>query len=179
MTVDEAREMLAPATLWGGEDEHWADLGCGRGTFTRALANLLGAGSSIAAVDEDHAALASLPSAYDGIRIEPRHSTLDAFAANAPLHGILIANALHYVSDPAPLLDRWQRMLVPRGRLLLVEYDTDTPVHPWVPHPVSRRRSEALLNAAGFEHVRHLADRPSIYGRSALYSLAGSRPTQR
>jgi hypothetical protein len=38
----------------------WADVGAGRGTFTRALVELVGPGSRIYAVDQDHIALGAI-----------------------------------------------------------------------------------------------------------------------
>lgn len=177
MTIDEAREMIAPAGQWDGQAERWADLGCGRGTFTLALAGLLGAGSTIAAVDEDRRALSALPDDYEDVYIRPQHASLRTVEFDAPLHGILMANSLHYDADPATLLGRLSRSLRPGGRALLVEYDTDTPLPPWVPYPVSLRRARSLLEDTGFETIRHLASRPSVYGRSPLYSLVASVPT--
>lgn len=174
MTRDDARAMLEPAGRWGGAAERWADLGCGTGTFTLALADLLGAGSAITAVDDDPRVLTELPATHDGTRIETVRSDLIDFDPGRPLDGVLIANALHYVPDPEPLLGRLLAMLDPGGRLLLVEYDTNTPLRPWVPYPIGHGRAGALLQSVGFENVRLLATRPSIYGRRRLYSMVGS-----
>src|SRR5690606_33183288 len=129
-----------PAGRWGGAAERWADLGCGTGTFTLALAELLGAGTIIG-VDEDRQALDALPTTHAGAQIEPQQADLNTFARDDPLDGVLLANALHYVSDPEKLLRRLSRVLVTTGRLLLVEYDTDTPLRPWVPYPISHDRA--------------------------------------
>lgn len=174
MRRSDARAMIAPAGEWGGEREQWADLGCGRGTFTLALAELLGPGSTIVAVDEDRSALRALPAGHDGVRIQARHATLRTFEPDTPLHGVLMANAVHYDEDPATLLNRLAHLLAPAGRVLLVEYDTDTPLPPWVPYPVSRHRARALFDGAGFKKIRDLASRPSVYGRSPLYAMVAS-----
>lgn len=39
--------------ITGDELQLWADLGCGSGTFTRALASLLPVGSKVLAVDKE------------------------------------------------------------------------------------------------------------------------------
>lgn len=174
MKRSDARAMLAPAGEWGGEAEQWADLGCGRGTFTLALAELLGPGSTIVAVDEDRSALRALPVEHDEVRIQPRRATLRTFEPDTPLHGILMANALHYDEDPAALLNRLARLLAAAGRILLVEYDTDTPLPPWVPYPVSRHRARALFDSVGFTKISDLASRSSVYGRSPLYAMVAS-----
>lgn len=176
MTIGEARAMISRAGRWDGTGEQWADLGCGRGTFTLALAGLLGVGSTIVAVDEDREALSALPDEYEGVHIRRRQATMRTVEFDAPLHGILMANSLHYDAEPAILLDRLSQMLRPGGRVLLVEYDTDIPLPPWVPYPVSSARARSLLEDAGFTRIRRLASRPSVYGRSPLYSLMASVP---
>jgi precorrin-6B methylase 2 len=60
MTPDDARALIA-ATPFAPGPQTWADLGCGAGAFTLALASLLPAGSTIHAMDRDRAALAQLP----------------------------------------------------------------------------------------------------------------------
>jgi len=54
-------EAAAPTT--------WADLGCGDGIFTRALAESLAAGSTIHAMDRDRAALRKIPAMRNAVRI--------------------------------------------------------------------------------------------------------------
>lgn len=166
--------MLEPAGRWRGTPEWWVDLGCGSGTFTLALAELLGPGSRIVAVDQDRTALDAVPPAHAGAAIERVETDLTAFNPGAPIDGLLMANALHYLTDPAGLLGGLMAILNPAGRVLLVEYDTDAPLPPWVPYPVSRRRAQELLQAAGFRHIRTLAMRASLYGRRRLYSMVGS-----
>src|SRR5262245_49975381 len=133
MTIDEAAALIAHPSLDGST---WADLGCGDGTFTRALATLLPDGSTIHAMDRDRRALAGVPGRYGPAAIVTH---VGDFAASpwpfADLHGALFANSLHYVRDQAGLL----RACAPafaRQRLLIVEYDTNV-ANPWVPYPVS------------------------------------------
>ena len=64
MTHDEAVGLISSGRLTNSPGPAtWADLGCGDGTFTLALASLLPAGSTIYAVDQDAAALRALPEA--------------------------------------------------------------------------------------------------------------------
>lgn len=78
----------------------WADLGCGSGTFTLALADLLQPQSIIYAIDKDAPALQQIPSHYNEVNIEK--ITTD-FSKQQPLFndldGILMANSLHYIKD--------------------------------------------------------------------------------
>ena len=162
--------MLAPGSGWGTRAT-WVDLGCGTGTFTLALAELLGAGSTIFAVDLDADALAALPEMHRNVQIVGRQSDLEIFEFPAAVDGILLANSLHYVRGQSALLERVARALRPAGRCIIVEYDTQTPLPPWVPFPVSQNTARKLLNDAGLAIVELLATRPSIYRRAALYSL--------
>lgn len=175
MKVSEARAMLAPAAGWG-TPANWADFGCGTGTVTRALAELVGAGSTIHAVDRDARALLSIPATHHGARIITYHTEIEAFAlAPASLDGVLLANSLHYVRTPAALLGRVARALTRFGRCILVEYDTETPIAQWVPFPVSMKAAQDLFRDAGLPVVQQLKTRPSLYGRGPLYSLQARR----
>src|ERR1700730_13739469 len=77
----------------------WADLGCGTGLFTRALAELLPPGSTIYAVDERAEALKKIQdsSRQHIIRIKPNF--VDDDLSLARLDGLLMANSLHFVKD--------------------------------------------------------------------------------
>ena len=61
MNARDARALIAPAV--DGPGGIWADLGAGTGTFTRALAGLLGPDCTIYAVDRDPHSVAELSSA--------------------------------------------------------------------------------------------------------------------
>jgi trans-aconitate methyltransferase len=167
----DAIALIAPAGVQALGPATWADLGCGDGTFTRALAALLPPGSTIHAVDRDAAALRALPSAYGGARIHAHRAdfTRQPWPFSSP-DGILMANSLHYVADQPAFL-RACTSLAPPPRFLIVEYDTDR-ANRWVPYPVSRARLATLFAAAGYAAVRTLASRPSIYQPAPLYAAA-------
>ena len=148
----------------------WADLGAGTGTFTLALADLLSAGSTIHAIDQDGAALRRLPPEHKGVRIATHRGdfTTETWPF-ARVDGILMANSLHYVDDQAAFIRSCERrMTVPR-RFLIVEYDTDESSR-WVPHPVSRKKLESLFTDAGYSSIVMLGSRPSVFRRAALYA---------
>src|SRR2546430_16524067 len=97
MLADSGVEALGPAT--------WADLGCGNGTFTLALAALLAAGSTIHAMDRDGSVLRKIPSAYNGVRIATHAG--DFTKQTWPLgdlDGILMANWRDYGADQAAVI---------------------------------------------------------------------------
>ena len=177
MTPDETLELLAPAiTTRGGV---WADLGSGDGTFTRALAELLGPASQIYAVDRDQNALAALerwaaasqskiiPIVGDfSLPFDPPRSAL--------LDGLLFANSLHYIRDAKGVLTRLIAWLKPNGRVVFVEYDRRTS-NPWVPYPIPAADLPALTSAAGLSAPSVVGTRPSIYQGELYVAVADRR----
>ena len=147
----------------------WADLGCGDGTFTRALSTLLAPGSLIHAVDRDARALRGIPGQTNGTVIETHAADFTVLPwPFQELDGILMANSLHYVQAQEAFVQNAASSLSTR-RFLVVEYDT-TRANPWVPHPLDRHALAALFRHAGYGTIRFLASRPSLYRRAGLYS---------
>jgi SAM-dependent methyltransferase len=150
----------------------WADLGCGDGTFTRALAQLLTAGSVVHAVDLDEAALAKISVEWDGARTRivthPADFVQQPWPFEERLDGILMANSLHYVRDQEAFIRTCDEHLKADGRFIVVEYDFERP-NRWVPYPVSRRRLTALFTAAGYAPPVWLGSRASVYQRGEIY----------
>lgn len=145
----------------------WAELGSGRGAFTAALAELLGPGSTLFAVDRDGRALDHLSSAvtsrYPGIELHAvRADFTGPLAFLPPLDGLLLANALHFVAEKGPLLASLRGQLLPQGRLLIVEYDTDRG-NRWVPYPFSFDTWRRLAEEAGFAGTELLGTHPSRF----------------
>ena len=177
MKPAEAVELIRDAVPRPGGT--WADLGAGDGTFTRALAALLGPDSHLYAIDRDARALATLArwakTANAGVTV----ATADfakPFAAPwpGPLDGMLFANALHFVRDGGQVLGRLAAHLRPGGRVVLIEYDRRA-ANPWVPHPIPISALPALAAAAGLGVPKVLATRPSRYGGD-LYVAVTDRP---
>jgi SAM-dependent methyltransferase len=159
--------------------ETWADLGCGDGTFTRALAQLLAAGSVVHAVDLDEAALAGIPAERDGVRVVTHRADFvqQPWPFEEPLDGILMANSLHYVGDQETFIRTCDERLKAAGRFIIVEYDFER-ANRWVPYPVSRRRLAALFMDAGYASPVWLGSRPSVYQRGEMYgALIARRPS--
>lgn len=142
----------------------WADLGSGRGAFTLALAQCLGTESKIISVDIDRRALdvqktrfaAEFPDNEVEFLVADFTKKLDLPA----LDGILMANALHFVQDKAPVVRQIRGLLKAGGRLVLVEYDTDDATT-YVPYPLSYDTWSKLATDCGFAHTMKLASRPS------------------
>ena len=148
----------------------WADFGAGRGAFTLALAELIGPGSALHALDRDAGALRELArlmaDRFPGVALHTRAADFSRPLQPAlpPLDGLVMANALHYIPtrDQARVVQLLKGTLKPGGRWLMVEYNVDRGSM-WVPHPLSYHTWEALARQCGFEHVRLLATRPSSF----------------
>jgi SAM-dependent methyltransferase len=175
MRLRDAVEMLAGSGIELGGAAIWADLGCGDGTFTRALAELLPAGSVIHAIDRDRSALGRIPSTHSGVRITTHHRDFtDQPWPFAHLDGILMANSLHYVEDQAAFIRESTGRLTSLPHFLIVEYDSDDASR-WVPYPVSRARLRTVFTEGGYSSVTFLRTRPSVYRRASIYA-AIARP---
>ncbi len=98
MKLEEAAELLRNNITPKASIQSWADLGCGSGVFTQALANLLAQGSTIYAVDRNKTSLDKIHT-NNNIRLEKlcRDFIKDQLPGN--LDGILMANSFHYVNN--------------------------------------------------------------------------------
>jgi len=159
----------------------WLDLGAGEGAFTLALAELLGGGSTIHAIDRDAASLEVLSSRYARLerrlgaaaRVETRVADFTKDLGFSEIEGIVMANSLHFHRNKAPVLARVHGMLKEEAPLLLVEYDADRG-NPWVPYPISFETWRTLATASGFSEPRLLDSEPSRF-MSRIYSAAATK----
>lgn len=180
MTTEDAADLVRAAVL--GADgtpigPAWADLGSGSGTFTFALASILGPAGRVVAVDREAAAIEALrrglsrreaagsPPVADVVPVTADFRDLDGIPElrDRTLDGALFANALHFDPDPRTTLGTTARRLAQNGRLVVVEYQ-DRPPNPWVPHPLPVARLEEVAADAGLGTPRVVGERPSSYG---------------
>jgi SAM-dependent methyltransferase len=161
----------------------WADLGAGAGTFTRALAALLGPEGRVYAVDRDPHAVAALrtwavasagASARVGASVIPVEADFTRSLDLPALDGVLLANALHFVRDAEPVLARVARAVRPGGHVVIVEYD-GRPASRWVPYPLPAERLPGLAARAGLGAVTVVGERPSAFS-GRLYAAVAVRP---
>jgi ubiquinone/menaquinone biosynthesis C-methylase UbiE len=159
----------------------WADLGAGTGAFTLALADLIGPGGEIYAVDRDSGALRELARAlrarFPQVALRAQVGDFSGPLSLPPLDGVVMANSLHFVRRKEPTLALVRGLLRPGGRLILVEYNADRG-NMWVPHPLSYPTWERVAGAAGFTGTRRLAAVPSSFLGEiyAALSFAPDRP---
>lgn len=170
MIESDAVALLGGRPIGGDEPARWADLGCGDGTFTLALATLLPAGSVIQAMDRNAPALRQIPSEHAGVSII---TNVGDFATEPwpfdGLDGVLLANSLHYVRDQRAFIAACTPAMKHPRRFLIVEDDTDQ-ANPWVPYPLSRTALGGLFHAAGYSSIEFLGSRPSRYRRAEMYA---------
>jgi ubiquinone/menaquinone biosynthesis C-methylase UbiE len=144
----------------------WADFGAGTGAFTLALRDLAGPEVEIIAIDRDAGELRHLQRrlerAFPGTRLQTRAADFTRAQELPPLDGILAANSIHYVRDQVALLRRWRSYLVPGGRLIVVEYDTDRG-NQWVPYALSFETFAEIAQEAGFTAPVRIGAHPSRF----------------
>jgi ubiquinone/menaquinone biosynthesis C-methylase UbiE len=156
--------------ITGEYPQHWADLGCGTGTFTLALASLLPAQSYITAIDKNHQ---HLPSVSSGIKIDFRKADfVNEPIAVSPLDGVLMANSLHFVANKPKLIGQLEKAFTNSPKFLIVEYDTIRS-NPWVPYPISFKRLADEFTGLGYQ-IHKLAESPSRFG-GIIYSAYASK----
>jgi ubiquinone/menaquinone biosynthesis C-methylase UbiE len=162
-----------------GAGKRWLELGAGEGAFTLALADLLGPGGHVMAVDRDPGALATLRHAladrFPAIGIETVVGDFRGDLPRGPFDGLLAANSLHFAMDPGAVLGEAARRVRSGGRIVVVEYDANRG-NPWVPHPFSARTFPAIAAAAGLANVREIGRVPSRF-LGAIYAAVAEVPT--
>jgi hypothetical protein len=171
MKISEATALIRTPMIEWGRPQSWCDLGCGGGTFTIALAQLLASGSTLHAVDLDQAALDRIPVQYDGVAIHKVLADLRSPSLRLPsVDGILMANSLHFIPDQRLFM---RKLLSVADHFLIVEYERSRP-NRWGPYPVGFERLRELFSEAGVESVEKLATRASRFG-GIIYSALAER----
>jgi len=174
MRHTEATALIRHTISESDQPQTWADLGCGTGTFTLALADLLPEQSTIHAVDKSVSALRQIPAQFDQVSIQTLQLNFTKAALPIEdLSGILMANALHYIRDKRSFLEKMSEYLQPNGCWLIVEYETSRG-NPWVPFPVRFADLQKLFNALDFAIVEKLGEHPSRY-HGVMYAALASR----
>jgi precorrin-6B methylase 2 len=148
----------------------WADLGSGWGAFTLALADLIGPTGQIYSVDKDPGALKEQEQAmrarFPDVAVRTYVADFTCRLDLPSLDGIVLANALHFVTDRhgerEEVVQLVKSYLRPGGQLVVAEYNADQG-NQWVPYPVSYTTWERLARRCGFANTRRLATVPSRF----------------
>jgi SAM-dependent methyltransferase len=174
-------ELIRPAVDAGrrGPGAVWADIGAGSGAFTLALADLLGPGASIIAVDRDHRALADnervVGARFPDVALTTLVADLTGTLPLPPLDGLVAANSLHFVprDRQVEVVARLAAHLRPEAPFVVVEYDADHG-NPWVPHPFSAASWSGISAEAGLSSPTVIGHVPSRF-LGAIYAAMSRR----
>ena len=147
----------------------WADLGCGDGLFTNALATCLMPASKIYAVDRKPNVL-NTSRIYEGVEVENITADFTGPLPISNLEGILMANSLHFVSDKQRFLKKCSQYFKADELFLFVEYNTDTP-NRWVPFPISFVSLRQLFLSLNFRNIEIIGKIPSRFHGEIYASL--------
>lgn len=175
MQSGEAVKLIQTKEINNEQPAAWADLGCGSGTFTYALASLLPPKSKIYAIDKS----LQLKQKINKNAVEIEFIKADFIKDElvlSPLNGILMANSLHYINDKSALIERLKKHLLPDGMFLIIEYDTMLS-NRWVPYPIDFAHLQQLFYNTGFSKAKKLGEKRSVFNRSNLYSCLIAAPT--
>ncbi|XZF15566.1 hypothetical protein ACTHGU_05475 [Chitinophagaceae bacterium MMS25-I14] len=167
MTLQQAADFLPAGHINATGAARWADLGCGSGLFTTALALQLQEGSTIHAVDKIKP---GIHQPGNGVQIIPLQKDFIADDLKLPLlNGLLMANSLHFVPDKISFVQKIVPLLLPEASIIIIEYDTDRS-NPWVPYPIKYNALLPLFRTAGYTTIQKVHEMPSAYNNGRLYS---------
>lgn len=167
MQVTEAREMIKNVSFDNTKPMVWADLGCGDGIFTYALAELLAPKSIIYAIDRT--IKQSNKKTINDVEIKFMQADFVTDEMQLPQpDGFLMANSLHYVKDKIALLTKLKQYLSKTGFFIIIEYDT-LHANKWVPFPINMEQLKQLFSSIGYTDFKKIGERPSLYGSQMMY----------
>lgn len=168
MTIEEAKALFGTAKFTSTSPQNWADLGCGGGLFSRALAEFLPVDSLVLCLDKDRQNWNKMDVGQVRLEFQQVDFVRETIPASN-LHGILMANSLHYVSDKTALTQELRTYLGAHGKFLVVEYDTER-ANRWVPYPITFSKLEKIFASLGFFKTKKIGERKSMYGPDLMYA---------
>ena len=145
------------------------DVGCGRGRFAKAAAEVVGAEGLVLAADPDLGKLRALerpevaahflPVAANGRDLPVRTADFDV---------AILGFVLHELDEPYPVLNEARRCLREEGRLLVFEWTPEVPVKAPGARRLASSEVQRLFDSAGFrvDDVIELSQ--------SVYAVAGS-----
>jgi ubiquinone/menaquinone biosynthesis C-methylase UbiE len=139
-----------------------ADLGCGTGAYTIALAEEVGEMGQVFAVDVHREALHTLAATLEKRNILntdvvwadiEKHIPIDAYSLDA----VVMSNILFQLEDIGSALAQVSKILKPEGQLLVVEWsESHGGIGPHPSHVVTEEKAEALVTKHGYRLVKRL-----------------------
>src|SRR5687768_12024327 len=104
MELTSAVRLIERGVANHNQPQRWVDLGAGDGLFTQALGTLLPAKSLILAIDQNESAQ-SIALTTKSVTLQTQVGNFMSLDWGKDWNGILMANALHYVSDASRFLN--------------------------------------------------------------------------
>lgn len=145
------------------------DVGCGPGYVSLVLAEQVGRGGLVYAVDRSREALAHL----ERLQTERKIAQIERIAADvgtlggSDLHpdSALVSMVLHHADDPAGVLGNVQRLLRPRARAVVAEFHPQGPCQQGAPREfrLAPDQVQAWCEAAGFKVLDFRRQSPEHY----------------
>lgn len=165
MEISEAKLLLPDYN--SGQPERWADLGCGRGTFTYALAEKLSPESLITAIDRNFQKLKTI---HHNIKIDFIKANFENDELPVSnLNGMLLANALHFVEEKTTLIQRLEKHFIKgSAKWIIVEYEHSVP-NQWEPYPIPFDELKSMFENLGYSKIEKTGERKSVFG-GTMYS---------
>lgn len=139
-----------------------ADIGCGTGVYTIALAHDVGAMGQVYAVDVHRDALHTLAGTLDKrgiVNVEmiwadvEKQISIDAYSLDA----VVMSNILFQLDSIDKALSLISKLIKPEGQLLIVEWsDSHGGIGPHGSHVVQEEHAISLAQAHGFRLLKRL-----------------------
>lgn len=133
--------------------EKWADIGCGNGFLTIPLAMLV---SKVYAIDISDKMLMALKQKLDKNKmvnvdlIQNEESFIPL--EDSIINGVLLAFVAHELNNPQAFLHEIYRVLLPEGRLIIVEFSKEqTIMGPPISHRLSEEQVDNWASDAGLK----------------------------
>lgn len=154
-----------------------ADFGCGPGFYSVALAEAVGPGGRVYALDIQKEMLEltrSRARARKQLNVMPLRADLEKPGGSqlAPevIDRVIIANVLFQAHDKKSVLSEGFRVLKPGGKLILVEWSGSAAGGPGPNMLLRREAAEKILEDAGFKKEKE------IYAGDNHYGLLYAKP---
>ena len=139
-----------------------ADIGCGSGAYTIALAQEVGETGQVFAVDVHREALHTLAGTLEKRRIQnvemmwadvEQHIPIDAYSLDA----VVVSNVLFQLGNINALLLQISKLLKPESQLLIVEWsDSHGGIGPHKDHIINEASAEKLVIEHNFRILKRL-----------------------